>query len=890
MVLLPAVLLGLDVAPGAAQTSGQAALWGTQGAGCTAPAGVDKPWLDRQQSAECRARFVLAQFRSLDEKLRYLSPPPPATEGAPPPVRDVMTGLGLTAIQASDGPAGLVRGGTATALPSPLSVAASFDPSVARRYGDILGEEFRAAGLGGILGPAFDIARSWKFGRLSESMGEDPFLVAQMAGAEVKAIQSHGVIVTMKHFAVYGQEAGRVGDSPSGLHSSGNNLVSEKALREIFLPGFEAAVKVGGAAGVMCSFPRVNGVYACENSHLFDILKREWRFDGVVTPDFPTGQRSITRAIMAGLDAGGFGKTPTNAALNDEKPLRQAVADGEVPEARIDDLILRRLIPAFRLGIFDTPPAKLRDEVSTQANRDAAADLLIQGSVLLRNEKGLLPFDAKLRSIAVIGVQASDKAHVVEQGSPYVKPTHLVPALDAVRARAGRSVRVLYAPGTSGLDPLPLPATGLFVTPDGQPGFRADYVANANLDFSGPALATQKVDRVVLDKQPQVAALPAGNQWSVRYSARLTPKQSGIHKFSLHGSGSARLVIDGVERGHFDRADFGSAAFANVALTKGQTVDVRIDYTPRAALGPERRQLFGMNMGLTLEFGYAPPDSLIDDAVQAARAADVAVVFVGERVGEGMDRASLALQNDQDALIEAVARANPRTLVILNTGGPVAMPWLSRVAAVMEMWLPGDAAGPATARMLFGDAEPGGRLPVTFAADETQGPATKPYQFPGTIDPATGQLDTAYFDEGVFVGYRYWDQHGQAPLFPFGHGLGYGDIAFAAPELAQTADGGVSLKVSLTNRGRRAGSEVAQLYVGLPQGTGEPPRQLKGFARVVLKPGETQQIAIDVPRGALRYWDEDQARWRIAAGRYQLFLGRSSRDIVWRGSVDVAGD
>lgn len=877
--------LTLAVAPLLAQTSGTASIWGTQGAACDARAGEDRPWANRSYTPECRARFALREFRTIEEKLRYLAPPPAGEAGA---TRDVAKQLGLPASGGSDGPAGLVGGdANATALPSPIVIGATFDRDAARRYGDILGAEFRAAGLGSILGPAFDIARTWRAGRTPESFGEDPFLMAEMAASQVTAIQARHVIVTMKHFAAYTQEAGRVGGIPSGTHPAGNNMISQKALREIYLPGFEAAVTRGRAGGVMCAFPRINGTYACENPLLFDILKREWGFDGTVAPDFPSGQRSITRALAAGLDSGSFGPSAFNSGLATEKPLRQAVADGDISEVRIDDLILRRLIPIFRIGLYDDPPKKGEGPVSTPEHRAAAARLLTEGSVLLKNDRGILPFGANVRSIAVIGAQAGGEAVVVEQGSPYVKPTHLEPALDAIRARAGKGTKVSFAPGTLGLAPLPFPADSLFRTPDGQPGFHADYVANMRMDFAGAPFASETVKTIDLAKAPEIAGLPTDNAWSVRYTARLTPAKSGVHKFSLHGSGSARLLIDGVERGHFELADFGSQLFANVALSAGKPVDVRIDYTPSAALRPVRMNQFAMDMGLTLRLGYAPPDDLIAQAAKTARSADVAVVFVGQREGEGMDRNSLGLQNDQDALIEAVAAANPRTVVVLNTGGPVAMPWLAKVAGVMEMWKPGDAFGTAVAQLLFGDREPGGRLPITFPADESQGPATLARQFPGTRDPVTGNIDTAYFDEGVFVGYRYFDRHNQTPLFPFGHGLGYGQVTMSGLGIAQGDKGGVIVKLRLENKGKRESTEVAQLYVGYPDGTGEPPRQLKGFAKATLKPGESRDLAIELPRDAVRHWDEDRSGWRVTPGTYRLYLGRSSRDIVWESTLPV---
>ncbi len=870
--------LGAIAFPTLAQTSGAASVWGTQGADCVAPAGVAEPWRDRTQAPQCRARFILRELKTLDDKIEFLVPPPIRVEGA----RDLQARFGLPSIAGSDGPAGLVRANAgATALPSPLAVAASFDPAIATRYGAILADEFRAAGFGTILGPAFDIARTWKFGRLSESMGEDPFLAAAMAGAEVRAISDGGVNVTMKHYAAYAQEAGRVGDQPSGSASTGNNLVSERALREIYLPAFEAAVRQGGAGGVMCSFPRINGVYACENPHLFDVLKREWGFDGAVMPDFPSAQRSITRAVLAGLDSTA---TPggANAALAAEKPFPQAVRDGDIPEARVDDLILRRLIPLFRLGQYDNPPVKSRDEASSPANRSAAADILTAGTVLLRNERGILPFGPNVRSVAVIGVNAGEAATVVEQGSPYVRPAHFEPALPAIRTRAGQRVQVSYAPGTLGLGALPPIDVSRVTAPDGEPGFLAEYVANPALDFSGELLATAIVADPSLGAAPQVARLPAANRWSVRYTGRFTPTVSGMHRFSLHGSGSAKLVVDGVERG-FEWADFGNQAYVNVPLTAGRPVDIRIEYTPRSALRPERMEMFGMEMGLTLRFGMAPPDGLIAEAVAAARRADVAVVFVGERVGEGMDRHTLALQGDQDQLIEAVAAANPNTVVVLSTGGPVAMPWLAKVRGVLETWLPGDAFGPAIAGMLFGDREPGGRLPVTFPADETQGPATQPRQFPGLIDRATGTLGDAHFDEGVFVGYRYYQRHAQTPLFPFGHGLAYGEVAITGLGVFGRAGADARVRVRLVNRSSRQVTVVPQLYVGLPAENGAPPWQLRGFVKAILAPGEAREVDLQVPATADRYWDERLSGWRSAGSPLRLAIGRSSDDLVWQG-------
>jgi beta-glucosidase len=280
-----------------------------------------------------------------------------------------------------------------------------------------------------------------------------------------------------------------------------------------------------------------------------------------------------------------------------------------------------------------------------------------------------------------------------------------------------------------------------------------------------------------------------------------------------------------------------------------------------------------------VKLGDAPIGGLIADAVAAAKKADVAVVFAGHIVGEGMDRAHLALPAPEDALIEAVARANPRTVVVLTTGGAVTMPWLKNVAGVIEMWLPGDSFGTAAARLLFGDVDPGGRLPVTFPADETQGPATKPSEYPGDLS-SSGAVQTAHFDEGIEIGYRYWDAHNQKPLFAFGYGLSYARFAISDVTVEPQADGTVAVAATVRNTGGRTGSDVVEVYLGFPAAAGEPPKQLKAFAKVDLKPGEIYSAHMALDRHAFESWDEDTHAWIVVHGNYKVMVGRSSRDIV----------
>jgi beta-glucosidase len=318
-------------------------------------------------------------------------------------------------------------------------------------------------------------------------------------------------------------------------------------------------------------------------------------------------------------------------------------------------------------------------------------------------------------------------------------------------------------------------------------------------------------------------------------------------------------------------------------MTAGQAVPIRLEFTPRVSLGGAARDQFDLKLGVYTALGWSGPDDLIEEAVQAAKNSDVAVVFVGHRVGEGMDRVSLGLPNDQDALIEAVAKANPHTVVVLNTGGAVTMPWLGQVAGVLEMWLPGDAYGTAASRLLFGDAEPGGRLPVTFPKDETQGPGTKESEYPGSLSD-DGAVDTTHFDEGIFVGYRYWDQYKQDPLFAFGYGLSY--TTFSAKGLGVTKEpGAVTVNVAVKNTGKRRGSEVVEVYLGFPAAVGEPPRQLKGMQKVTLNPGEEQTVHVRLDGDAFQYWAEARKAWATAPGAYQVMAGKSSREIFYTAGV-----
>jgi beta-glucosidase len=844
----------------------------------TPPAGIERPWLDAKYSPQCRAEFVLETLPSSEARVAFVEG---GGFGAPPGLDK----LGLRTGRTQDGPAGFNGG---TAWPTPLTLAASFDPQLAARFGQALGREFHASGRNGILGPAMDMTRTWHFGRSTESFGEDPYLAARIVAPEVAGIQAEHVLATVKHFAVYTQEQGRLGDNPIGERPAVNQIVSERAIRELYLPTFEAAVVEGGAGGVMCSFPRIDGTYACEHSDLLTgILKDEWGFDGAVAPDFPVAQRSIAAAFAAGLDSGTT--TPVTQGAGSASPgrfagqmsLSEAVAAGTVSPERLADLVVRRLEPGFRIGTFDHPAVESQEDPSTPEARALAAEIVQAGAVLLKNE-GVLPLDESVHRLAIIGTQAGERPIVTEQGSAFVGPRHLVTANDGIRARAPKGTDLIYASGDHGLEGLPSPPPGTFRAPNGAAGFLADYYASPDIRLAGTPFASRVEAGIDVSGAPIVEGLPANKAWAVRWRGSFTPAASGTHELRLEGSGSAELWIDGVLQDAFYNADFGSLAYGTVEATAGTRVVVEVRYSPRVTLGDTARSQFDSIFGTALRLGYAPPDDELAQAVSAAAAADVALVFAGHKVGEGADRRSLGLPGRQDALIAAVAAANPRTVVVLVTGGPVAMPWLGAVAGVVQLWLPGDAFGPAIAALLYGDADPGGRLPVTFPADATQGPGTTAASYPGETD-ASGALATVRFDENLAIGYRYWDAHEQTPLFPFGFGLSYARFAVEGLD-ARAAGSGAEVRARVTNTSQRSGDEVLQVYVGFPERTGEPPKQLKGFAKVALAPGESREVSISLDARAFELWDESLHRWTRPNGEFEVALATSSRDIVarWR--------
>jgi beta-glucosidase len=785
--------------------------------------------------------------------------------------------LGIPALRYADGPNGIRGPGNVTAFPASLALAATFDEGLAAEYGTAVAEEARDTGANVLLGPAVDIARAPLGGRLPEALGEDPCLAGRLAAAEVRAIQDGHVIAMVKHFVGNNAETGRTGyATSSGRTPAVNTVVSERALQELYYPPFKAVVQRGRAGSVMGSYNRLNGVYACQHPDILRMLKDEWGWEGFMAPDFRHAVRDPVAAANAGLDIPGLAVTEGRTA--------EDFTTGAIPAERLDEIVRRILFAIFDAGLDEhpVPDAGRRPALaSTPGHVALATRIATDGMVLLRDRDRLLPLDAgQVRSVAVLGT-ARDDAQWVMAGSPCVRvaPDRRLTPLDGIAARAGAGVRVAFAQGSFGDAALPVVPAGVLAAPGGAgTGLLGEYW-NAETSDGEPAL-TVVVPTVDIPTAPEGLT---GAVWSARWTGTITPAVDGPHRFTVLAAGISRLEIDGklVAAGErefgqvFDGPPLPVSGMA--VLRAGHPVSIRLDYSSRTAW-----PVMDLGIGGNVQLGWQPSDMRIQEAAQLAADCDVAVVFASTAVGEGMDRTSLALPGDQDQLIAAVAAANSRTVVVLNTGGPVLMPWLDQVGAVLQAWHPGQQFGEAVAAVVFGDADPGGRLPVTFPATPDQGPITGPERWPGTDGDAR-------YDEGVLVGDRWYDRHSQEPLFPFGHGLSYGDYTYGRPSVeVDEATGVVTVSLEVTNVGVRVGSEIVQLYVAAPAAAEQPPKQLKGFAKLQLAPGVTEEVSLELDPHDLAAFDDASGEWVVHPGRYEVLVGRSSRDIRGRAEFEVA--
>jgi beta-glucosidase len=760
------------------------------------------PWLNTKLSISRRVAMVMSKMTVADEIAMVEG------HGFKPYVGNTPgdATLCIPSLGFEDGPNGVGDGLThVTNLPSGASLAASFSRSLAYKYGRVIGAEQAAKGAAVDLGPTVNIDRDPRWGREFESLSEDPVLASEMGVAEIHGIQGTGTIAQVKHLDAYNQETNR-------NTAKDDVQVSERALHELYMPAFRAAIRSGDVGSLMCAYSTVNGQYSCENDYLLTkVLRDEWNFRGFVTSDW-FAVHSLS-AATAGTDM----EQPLSRFFGAK--LHSAVMKGTIPRARLNTMVEPILYEMFRFHLFHHPRTGSVDAVATTpAHQKVSTEIAQAGTVLLKNEDHLLPLSAAER-IAVIGPAASKQVTYGGGGSAYVIPSSTVTPLAGIRAAAGASSSIVYAQG--------LPT-------------HVDLQAIPAGNLSPPYSGTK----------------PGGS-----YSASLRAPETGTYIIGFANDcrcyKSVALKINGVPV--VDNAGTAPVGmFAGTAhLKKGLRYRITL-----AGLGSSHNLVWATPTEVT---------SYIQRAVAAARAARVAVVVVADDTeSEGVDRPGLHLPSAQDELIGAVAHANPRTVVVVQAGAPIVMPWLHHVRAILDTWYPGQTNGTALGNVLFGKVDPSGHLPVTFPSRLADVPASSRARFPG-ID---GKVR---YSEGLLVGYRWYEAKHIKPMFPFGFGLSYTHFKYSDLRLDRAIVDGISpIRVSarVTNAGPVAGTDVAQLYLGMPRVTGEPPRKLVGFQRVTLAPGESKVVHFTIVPREEWWWGHDG--WTESAGMYQVYVGDSS--------------
>jgi beta-glucosidase len=767
--------------------------------------------------------------------------------------------VGLRAMVLSDGPSG-VRGprwderSPSLNLPSGTALAAAWDVDLAYAYGAVAAAEARRKGVDVVLGPTVNLHRSPLGGRHFEAFSEDPLLTGELAAAYVRGLQDNGVAATPKHYVANDSETDRF---------SVNVEVDERTLREIYLLPFELATASRPWA-IMSAYNSVGGVTMSENDLLKDPLKTEWGFDGVVVSDW-FAVRS-TDAASAEQDLAMPG--PAQAW---SETLLQAIVDGVVAEHSLDRKVLRILHLAARVGALGT------SNVTPIAidGREFARRAAVEGAVLLAN-RDELPWSAEaLRSVAVIGQNARD-TRTQGGGSATVIPAHVISPLDGIRAALPHAA-VSFDLGAivhDGVAELPLGSTLNPIT--GETGVRVTFVS-----AEGSSLLEE--DRKSSALVWFAADAPLTESRWIIIETQLTPDADGDLQLGFAASKHGRIFVDDVllidEAPELGGGDPGAALLDPPSVTKSVVSHAGIPLRIRAEFDMQAASADDVAGAAAITVGLAPqpsdPDELIERAVESARAADVAVVVVGTNSdveSEGYDRTSLDLPGRQDDLVRAVAAANPRTIVIVNSGSPVLLPWRNDIAAIVMGFFGGQEFGAAIADVVFGAAEPGGRLTTTWPSAVADVPVLD-------VVPTDGVLDYA---EGVHVGYRAWLRHGIQPAYPFGWGLGYTTWELAQPAVrGSLASDDLSLLLTARNTGERAGKQVIQVYAERPgSSVDRPVRWLIGSCVVRLGPGDTAPVDIPLPARRFMHWvGERDGGWQLESGEFTLRVGTSVMDL-----------
>jgi len=785
--------------------------------------------------------------------------------------------LGIPPLALSDGPHGVRRENAlhswapagrnddhVTYLPTGSALASTWSPEMARRFGETLGAEARARGKDIILGPGINIVRTPVCGRNFEYFGEDPFQVGRLAVEVVRGIQTNDVAACVKHYAANNQEWNR---------GWVNAVIDERTLREIYLPAFEETVRAG-AYTFMGAYNRFRGQFCCENKVLVsDILKGEWGFDGVYISDWG-GTHSTRDSAINGLDLE-MGTSDRYNTFFFADPLRKAVEQKQIPESIVDDKVRRILRLMIRTGMLD-PANRRSGSRNTPAHQQAARDIAAEAMVLLKN-KGVLPLDpAKPLKIAVIGENA-DMKHAGGGGSSEVKALYETTPLEGLKRRAGGTIEIAYVRGykdtgdSVSFEPIHESILQTFDPASGVRSWKAEYFNGRDLRGAPVVVRYDKDVDFKWGEQAPSPGMPIDN-FSVRWTADIRPAISGAHRIALTSDDGSRLKIDGKQV--IDNwGDHGEEQKeATIELNAGKTYRFEIEH-------------YDGGSDAMIRLGWLTPDARRSDpkvefaeALKIASAADAVLIFAGQNHRydqEGIDRRDIKLHGRQNELIEAVAAANPRTAVFITSGSAVEMPWIGKVPCVVQNWYAGSEGGNAIADIVFGDVNPSGKLPITFPNRLEDSPAHAIGQYNG---------QNCEYKEGLLVGYRYYDTQNVEPLFPFGHGLSYTEFAYGNLKIDPKT---LEVSVDIKNTGQRKGKEVVQLYVrDIQSRLPRPSKELKGFEKIELAPGETRQVVFRLNERSLSFYDAQAKRWVAEPGEFEILVGSSSRDIRVQARFD----
>jgi beta-glucosidase len=750
--------------------------------------------------------------------------------------------LGIPKLVMSDGPQGVRNYGQACSFPCGAALAATWDVSLAMDYGHAMGLESRARNVHFILGPGMNICRVPVNGRNFEYFGEDPFLAAQIAANWVRGVQSEGVIATAKHFAANNQEWHR---------NDIDEQIDQRTLQEIYLPAFHAAVTQGGAGAVMAAYNQVNGSYCSASDMLLNqILKTEWGFTGLVMSDW--GACHSTSALASGLDL-----EMGTAVFFKEDNIKQALAAGTIKESDIDAAVLRILRTAIAMGFLDRPQKRTDIPLDSPDSDRIALNIARSAVVLLKNENDVLPLvRSSIHKIAVYGPNAEDTP-TGGGGSGAVKTFHSVSFLQGIKQSAGHQVEVAYVPLPSVNDDLFDNLACARTATNGQPGL----MLNITVTGKGPDLTlaptVQQSVNVSWKHGVPPFSVPPGRDATYTYSGVLIAPQDGDWEIINRGRADVTLA---------DHPLTWSSGYV-LHLQKDKPIPIQIKFDVHARWTRPGSVKIGLR-----------PVTMPD--LTPARAADAVIVcagFDGDAEHEDADR-DFELSGIQQRLITSVTAANPTTIIVVNSGaGFATQNWIDSAPALLQAYYLGQEGGTALGEILFGDTNPSGHLCSTFDRTFEDNPAFANY--PGEMVPDQ-TWPVAKYSEGIFIGYRGYDKAHKDPLFPFGFGLSYTSFRMTNMKIQKTAGDSADVSVDVTNTGRRSGAEVVQIYVGQPRcSVGRPLRELKGFAKVSLSPGETKTVEIPLPHESFAFWSPTKQAWTIEPGTFVIEAGASERDI-----------